>query len=153
MSELTFLLTAIDPTAADRLRAAGGPVVVADESPGYPCRQCLTDALVGEELVLVSHDPFDATSTSPYRGASPIFLHREPCAPHVASAVIPDQQARRTLSVRGFDREDVMLDAAIVEGTGLRDAIEQLFANPEIDHLHVHNATRGCWAANVHRVI
>ena len=25
---------------------------VADESPGYPCRQCLRDADVGEELVV-----------------------------------------------------------------------------------------------------
>ena len=63
----TFRLIAIDSNTADRLRRDGGPTYVADEKPGYPCRQCLRDAEIGQELVLVSHDPFD--HDSPYRSA------------------------------------------------------------------------------------
>ena len=79
MSTAPFTLVAIDPQVADTLRAAGGPVYVADSKPGYPCRQCLRDAEIGEELILVSYDPFE--QASPYRSASPIFLHCAPCTP------------------------------------------------------------------------
>ncbi len=93
----THRLHPIDSDAADRLRRGGGPTYVADEKPGYPCRQCLRDAEVGEELVLVSHDPFD--QDSPYRSASPIFLHLEPCEGAVPSAELPSQLTGRQLSV------------------------------------------------------
>jgi hypothetical protein len=149
MSAPRFLFRAIDPDTADRLRNEGGSVFVADEHPGYPCRQCLVDAQVGEELLLVSHDPF--STTSPYRSASPIFLHRERCAPHVPTAEVADQQRRRTLSVRGFDNAAMMLDAAVIDGAELHDTIVRLLGNPAIDRLHVHNAERGCWAVDVER--
>jgi hypothetical protein len=45
----------------------------------------------------------------------------------------------------------MMLDAALIEGSDLSATIEELFENSEIDHLHVHNASRGCWAARVER--
>ena len=44
-----------------------------------------------------------------------------------------------------------MLDAALIEGDDLRDTIEMLFDNAGINHLHVHNASRGCFAARVER--
>ena len=39
----------------------------------------------------------------------------------------------------------------LIEGEDLGNAIEMLIDNPSIDHLHVHNASRGCWAALVER--
>lgn len=148
----TYELVPIDPAVADRLRAEhpDAPVVVADEQqPGYPCRQCLRDADPGDELVLVSHDPF--TTTSPYRSASPIFLHRRPCAPPADTRAIPRQLSVRQLSARAFDAEAMMIDAAIVPGTDLGATLARFFADPATDHVHVHNATRGCWAVRVDR--
>ena len=82
-----FTISPIDARTADRLRAAATVVRVADESPGYPCRQCLRDAEVGEELVLVSYDPFEGFGEhSPYRSASPIFLHRDDCGGRLDTA-------------------------------------------------------------------
>ncbi|MCP5031930.1 MAG: DUF1203 domain-containing protein [Actinomycetia bacterium] len=75
----TFQIVPISAGDAQRLREAGGEVYLVDAVPGYPCRQCLQDAQIGEELILVSYDPFG--SDSPYRSASPIFLHRVECAP------------------------------------------------------------------------
>ena len=46
----TFMLRPISQSDADALRLGGGPVYVADECPGYPCRQCLRDAAIGDEL-------------------------------------------------------------------------------------------------------
>lgn len=87
-----FVLEPIAPANADLLRASATHVHVADSHPGYPCRQCLRDAEVGEELVLVSYDPFRVDS--PYRCASPIFLHRTPCTPPADLAVLPTQLTR-----------------------------------------------------------
>ena len=99
-------------------------------------------------MLLVSYDPF--TAASPYRCASPIFIHNTPCAPDDQEG-LPVQLTSRTLSVRGFDKAAMMLDAALIDGDGLGETIKALFENPAIDHLHVHNASRGCWAARVER--
>ena len=148
MTTKTFLVSGIDPAEADRLRTVGGVTYVADSTPGYPCRQCLCDAEIGDEMLLVSYDPF--TASSPYRCASPIFIHSTPCASDDQEG-LPVQLTSRTLSVRGFDSAAMMLDAALIEGDDLPGTIETLFENPAIDHLHVHNASRGCWAALVKR--
>ena len=147
----TFQLHPIETDAADRLRAAWADsrVYVADEKPSFPCRQCLRDADVGEELLLVSYDPF--TVDSPYRSASPIFLHREPCSPPGDLHEIPEQLTIRQLSVRAFDPDALMIDAAIVQGDQLDDTLVRMFDDDACDHVHVHNATRGCWAVRVDR--
>lgn len=148
MKTTTPVLSGIDPATADQLRELGGITYVADEKPGYPCRQCLRDAEIGEEVILVSYDPFIASS--PYRCASPIFIHREACTPY-DSAELPGQLTRGNRSVRAFDTAAMMLDAALIEGENLAATIDRLFANPQVDHLHIHNEPRGCWAARVDR--
>jgi hypothetical protein len=149
MTSVAFEIQPIDPATADRLRRAGGVPYVADEFPGYPCRQCLLDAQVGDELLLVSHDPFE--TDSPYRSASPIFIHASPCTPYAAQPELPPQLTRRQLSVRGFDDGAMMLDAAVIDGGELAATIDSMFADPRIAWLHVHNATRGCWATTIAR--
>ncbi len=96
---------------------------------------------VGDELILVSHDPFG--TESPYRSASPIFLHRTSCQPYVMEPVLPEQLTRRQLSVRSFDHEEMMIDAAVIDGTDLEFTIQRFFADTASDQIHVHNATRG----------
>jgi hypothetical protein len=144
-----FRFVPIDDSVADAFRTAGGVGYVADSKPGYPCRQCLRDAEIGEELILVAHDPF--TIDSPYRSASPIFLHAQPCAPDLAATAIPEQLTVRQLSVRAFDDRAMMIDAALIDGTELQATIERFFADDTTDRIHVHNASRGCWAVTVVR--
>lgn len=149
----TYRLAPIDPEQADRLRrhwaATEDAPYVADQHPGYPCRQCLRDAAIGEELVLVSHDPF--TVDSPYRSASPIFLHRGSCTPPADLTELPTQLTGRQLTVRAFDEQALMIDAALVDGDELDATLRRFLADPACDHVHVHNATRGCWAVRVDR--
>jgi hypothetical protein len=147
----SYAVTGIDPSIADRLRAGDGIHYVADEQPGFPCRQCLRDAEIGEEMILVSHDPF--TGWSPYRSASPIFLHRWPCTSPPPASGLPEQLTRRRLSVRAFDVSEMMVDAALIDGTELGATIDRLLENSTVDHLHVHNEPRGCFAARVERTI
>ena len=122
---------------------------IADAVPGYPCRQCLRDAEIGEEVILVSYDPF--RSDTPYRSASPIFLHCADCGGPDDVTSVPQQLARRQLSVRSFDRHEMMIDAAVIDGDELAATMQRFFAEADTDHLHVHNATRGCWATAVAR--
>lgn len=145
----SFAVVGLDPIEADRLRAIGGPSSIADSHPGYPCRQCLRDAQVGEELILVSYDPFG--TTSPYRCASPIFLHRLACAPDSDATILPTQLTSRLLSVRAFDDAAMMLDAAVIDGAELETTVQQMFDDDAISVLHVHNAVRGCFAARIER--
>ena len=149
MNQHDFQLTPIDPQTADVLRAKGGPTYVADAHPGYPCRQCLQDAQLGEVLVLVSHDPFD--HDSPYRSAGPIFLHRDPCAAYPGGSDVPAQLTVRQLSVRAFDEGDMMIDAAVIDGNELAPTFNRFFTDQHTHHVHVHNATRGCWAVRADR--
>jgi Protein of unknown function (DUF1203) len=148
MSNTAFAISGIDPAVADQLRSLGGISYVADSKPGYPCRQCLRDAEIGEEVLLVSFDPF--TASSPYRCASPIFIHSTSCTPN-PEVDVPEQLARGDRSVRAFDKTAMMLDAALIQGEDLGRTIERLLENPEVDHLHIHNEPRGCWAARVAR--
>jgi len=145
----SFRLSPIAEAAANTLRERAGKVYVADEKPGYPCRQCLRDAEIGEELILVSHDPF--TGGSPYRSASPIFLHKVPCEPPADLHEVTSQLTIRRLSVRAFDHDEMMLDAAVIQGEDLVDSIAELFSDQAVERIHVHNAERGCWAVSVAR--
>ena len=149
----TFRFDPIDDATATRLRATHDVVYVATAKPGYPCRRCLRDAEVGEQVILVSHDPF--MQDSPYRSASPIFLHAEPCSPDSVidemALRLPDQLTARQLSVRAFDEQAMMIDAAVVAGTDLGQTLDTFFSDTATDVVHVHNASRGCWAVNVRR--
>lgn len=150
----TYALAPISAADANALRAAGGQCHVADAVPGFPCRQCLRDAAIGDELILVSHDPFD--QDSPYRSASPIFLHAQDCVgpdPAIVdgSTPAPDQLTVRRLAVRAFDPDAMMVDATLIEGTALAATIDAFFANPTVEHAQVYFAERGCWATRVAR--
>ena len=145
-----YRLAPIDAEAADALRAGGGERYIADANPGYPCRQCLRDAEIGESLILVAHDPF--TVDSPYRSTSPIFLHEQPCEPDSRPASLPVQLTGRQLSVRAFDDCAMMLDAAVIDGAELDEQLRTFFDDAATHEVHVHNATRGCWATSVTRL-
>ncbi len=117
--------------------------------PGYPCRISLTDSRPGDELLLVNyeHHPVD----SPYRMRFAVYVRRgEETYDRINE--IPEQLRIRTLAVRAFDRDGMMIDRELVEGSDLEVAIERLFALPAAAYLHVHYAAPGCYAARVDRV-
>jgi len=147
----TYQLEPLDAAVADALRSQGGVRYTADAKPGYPCRRCLQDAEVGEELILVAHDPFDEGTDTAYRSSSPIFVHVNACEPPADLSVLPEQLTVRQLSVRAFDSGAMMVDAAVIDGSDLDGTLQQFFSSDEIDQIHVHNATRGCWATTIRR--
>ncbi len=56
--------------------------------------------------------------------------------------VLPEQLTRRQLSVRSFDRSEMMIDAAVIDGCDLELTIQRFFADTASNQIHVHSATR-----------
>jgi hypothetical protein len=117
-------------------------------NPGYPCRVSLTDSEPGDELILVNyeHHPVD----SPYRMRFAIFV-RKGDETFDAVDTVPEQLRKRTLAVRAFDAEAMMVGFELIEGAKVEEAIARLLADPRATYLHVHFAAPGCYAARVDR--
>jgi hypothetical protein len=64
---------------------------------------------------------------------------------------VPEQLRLRTLAVRAFDADAMMVGFELVDGNDLEAAIERLFAHRAAAYLHVHFAAPGCYAARVDR--
>jgi len=124
--------------------------VVADESPGYPCRVSLVDAQMGEELLLVPfvHQP----ESSPYRASGPIFVRKGARHRVLAAGVIPDYVALRQISLRAYDAAHLMVDAAVCEGKDTANEILRMFDDSDVAYIHLHNAKRGCFSCRADRV-
>src|SRR5437868_10574611 len=112
-------------------------------SPTFPCRISLVDRPLGEQVLLLNHVSHDVAN--PYRASHAIFVADVEQAEFIDD--VPPVFRTRVLSLRGFDSSGMMA-AAVLTQPGEADAgIRQLFANPGIETIHAHNATRGCFSA------
>jgi hypothetical protein len=130
----------------EELRTRGAVRRIADSN--YPCRISLTDAEPGDELLLVNYEHHPVGS--PYRMRFAIFV-RQGEEQYGAVDQIPDQLRSRTLAVRAFDANAMMIGHELINGQQVEQAIERMFANPTAAYLHVHFASPGCYAARVDR--
>ena len=113
-----------------------------------PCRISLTDARPGDELILVNYEHHAVAS--PYRMRFAIYV-RPGEQTFDAIDAVPEQLRTRTLAVRAFDADAMMIAWEVVEGARLEDAIARQLADPRATYLHVHFAAPGCYAAHVER--
>ncbi|HEY1252172.1 MAG TPA: DUF1203 domain-containing protein [Thermoanaerobaculia bacterium] len=134
----------------DELRRRGARRYVVDRKGAFPDRIEVRDAEPGETVLLVNHTHQPAEN--PYRASHAIFVREGADAAYDAIDEIPEVMRRRLLSLRAFDRDDLMLDADVVDGAEADRLIERLFANPETAYIHAHYAKRGCFAARIDRV-
>lgn len=119
-----------------------------DRRPGYPCRISLTDSRPGDELILVNYEHHPVAS--PYRMRFAVYVRKDEKR-FEAIDEVPAQLRSRTLAVRAFDENAMMVGWELVEGRDLEAAIERRFADPRAAYLHVHFAAPGCYAARVDR--
>lgn len=134
----------------DALAAKGVRRMTAPQDGLYPCRVTLADVSAGTKVLLLSY-PHQA-AIGPYRAQGPIFVTEGAVETAVASGEVPLMMARRILSVRAYDRDDIMVDADVVDGKEADALIRGYLAQPEIAYLHAHLARRGCFAARVDRM-
>jgi Protein of unknown function (DUF1203) len=116
--------------------------------PSYPCRVSLTDARPGDELLLVNYEHHPVSS--PYRMRFAVYVRKgEETYDRVDE--VPEQLRIRTLAVRAFNADAMMVGWELVDGDQLEAAIERLFADLRAAYLHVHYAAPGCYAARIDR--
>ena len=124
--------------------------MVADAPIGYPCRVLLEDARPGDSLLLLNHEYQPADT--PYRGRHAIFVNEAATVPRTfVDEIPPVLSVRKSISLRAFDAQDMMIDAEVAAGAEVEAAVLRLLENPETVYLHAHNAGRGCFAARIDR--
>jgi hypothetical protein len=132
----------------DALRARRAVRQVAGARLSYPCRVSLTDAELGEAVILVNYE--HQRAASPYRASHAIYV-REGEVTYDAVDAVPDQLRRRMLSLRAFDERGMIVGADLVDCRELEGVIATLLANRRATYLHAHFAKYGCYAARIER--
>jgi Protein of unknown function (DUF1203) len=117
-------------------------------TPGYPCRVSLTDSRPGDEPLLVNYEHHPVSS--PYRMRFAVYV-RKGEETYDAIDEVPEQLRIRTLAVRAFDADAMMIGWELIDGHQLEAAVERLFADPRAAYLRVHYAAPGCYAARIDR--
>lgn len=133
----------------EALAALGARRYVADTSPGFPDRVSLTDLAPGERVLLVNFE--HQAGDTPYRARHAVYVREGDGPPYDKINEVPPALRPRTLSLRAFAADHMMVDADIVEGAEVEGLIEKLLANPEVAYLQAHFAKRGCYAARIER--
>jgi hypothetical protein len=153
---MSFRVTGLDPAPFRHLHALSGAELAQrgvqrvriETKPAAPCRISLDDAEIGESVLLLNYEHQPALT--PYRQQGPIFV-RETEQRFDAVGAIPPAMQKRTLSLRGFDDADMMVEADLCEGSDVGALIERFLANPGVRYIHAHYARRGCFAGLVQR--
>lgn len=154
---MSFRITGLEPetfrplfglTDAE-LAARGARRYVADQTPGFPDRVELRDAEPGESVLLLNytHQPAD----TPYRASHAIFVLEGAKERYDRIDAVPEVMRRRTLSLRAFDQEGLIVTADLVDGRQAGDLIQQMLADPKVDYIQAHYAKYGCYAARIER--
>jgi hypothetical protein len=154
---MSFLITGLDPApfrhlfglSDEALIAHGARRYLVDQTPGFPDRVEVRDLDPGETAILVNytHQPAD----TPYRASHAIFVREGAEQRYEAVDTIPEVLRLRPLSLRAFDRDHMLADAEIVDGSAAAGAIERLLANPAVAYIQAHYARPGCYAARIDR--
>jgi Protein of unknown function (DUF1203) len=115
---------------------------------GYPCRISLTDAMEGDEVILVNYEHHRVAS--PFRSSFAIYVRQ---GEHTFDAVdqVPEQLRTRMLALRGYAADGMLVTAELVAGSKLEAGIDTVFAAPEVAYIHAHFAKPGCYAALIER--
>jgi Protein of unknown function (DUF1203) len=153
---MSYVVRGLDPTPFRPLfglsngeLAERGIVRMTVSSPTFPCRVSLTDRALGETVLLLNHVSHDVAN--PYRASHAIFVTEADEERAEYFDEVPPVFRTRVLSLRGFDKDGMMADAILTQPGEADAGIRKLFTNPEIDMIHAHNATRGCFSAKVER--
>ena len=151
---MNFRITGLPAQSFDHLFALSDAELAAQgavrrAAPGaVPCRISLTDATPGDEVILTNYEHHAVDS--PYRMRFAIYVRKGEQTYDAVNAV-PEQLRKRTLAARSFDKDSMMIERELVEGTALEGAIGRLFADPRAAYVHLHYAAPGCYAARVDR--
>lgn len=154
---MTYKFTGLEPSqfahlvglSNEALALHGAVRMTANGQPTFPCRIQLDDAKAGENLLLVNH--VSHQGNNPYRASHAIFVSESVAEPANYEDEIPPALDRRILSLRAFDANGMMVDAALAQPGEADPVIRRMLANDLVDHVDAHTAIRGCFMARAER--
>jgi hypothetical protein len=115
-----------------------------------PCRVSLEFTPEGESAILLAytHQP----EHSPFHASGPIFVRERARDTFDQVDTFPAAIGESSLlSLRAYDQQHMIVDAAVGPGAGARALIERLLARHDVAYLHAHFAPRGCYLARIDR--
>jgi len=133
----------------EQLAKRGARRMTVDAKPGFPCRVGLADAEIGETVILLPFTHHEVNS--PYRASGPGFVRENAIEADLPANEVPEVVSTRTMSVRAYNKSAMMVDGAVVPGSEIKAHIARLFADADIEYLHLHNAGAGCYSCRVER--
>src|SRR5436305_929900 len=104
------------------------------EKPSFPCRVSLTDRDIGESVLLVNHVSHDVAN--PYRASHAIFVTEGAEEAAIYVDEVPPAFGPRVLSLRSFDEDGMMVDAALTQPGESDAGSRKLFENPALTPIH-----------------
>lgn len=120
------------------------------ENSGYPCRVTLEDAEIEKKVFLIPYD-FHRTN-SPYQSKGPVFVRKGLKSRKFKNNEVPVMLNHRLLSFRGYDKSGFMKEAITDKGIHTKEVIEKIFLNTEIEYIHIHNSSPGCYNYEIRRI-
>jgi hypothetical protein len=123
---------------------------VADSKPGFPDRVELRDADPGESVLLLNymHQP----AHSPFQATHAIFISESSKDRYDRTNEVPSAMRGRTLSLRAFDNDGLIVTADVVDGDRVEGLIARQLHKPEVAYIQAHFAGYGCYASRIERV-
>jgi hypothetical protein len=154
---MSFQIHALAPTrfeplfslSDDELANALASRKIVDARPGYPCRVSLTDAEIGETVILVNFK--HQAAESPFQSTHAIYVRENAQQAFPEPGTIPELLETRLISIRAFNDKDCIVDADVVDGSRLSESIPAMLQDPAVVYLHLHNANLGCFMARATR--
>jgi hypothetical protein len=134
----------------EELAAQGVRRYVADSKPGFPDRVEVRDAEPGETVLLLNytHQPAD----TPYRASHAIFVAEGAKVRYDRIDEVPAAMRLRVLSLRAFDKDNLIVNADLIDGASVESVIQRFFADPRVGYIQAHYAKYGCYAARIDRL-
>jgi hypothetical protein len=128
------------------------PETMVSDGPGHPCRHCLKNIDVGEELFVLAYRPFPVLQ--PYAETGPIFLHKRPCQRYQAQEVLPPMLSSPDYIVRGYSQEDRIVygSGAVTPTESIASRAAELLAREDIAYVHVRSARNNCYQCRIEKV-
>ncbi|HEY4144450.1 DUF1203 domain-containing protein [Pinirhizobacter sp.] len=154
---MSYRISGLDPTPFihlyhlpdEALHAHRAARYVAGAEGGFPDRVELRDARPGESLLLVNyeHQPAD----TPYRSRHAVFVLEGATTAATFHDEIPLLFRRRMMSLRAFDAQDMLQEAAVMLGDAMEPTVQEWLADERVAYIHAHYAGPGCYAGRIDR--
>ncbi|MEX0299056.1 MAG: DUF1203 domain-containing protein [Kordiimonas sp.] len=133
----------------EELEKLGAKAYVAEPGGGYPCRLTLEGAKPGERVILLNYEHLP--SRNPYQSRYAIFIREGMNEIVPAPGTIPKMIEGRSISVRAFNKNHMLVQAVVVDGVETPACFEAMLKDINVDYLHMHFAAYGCYIATVKR--